>query len=66
MGFGAALAYTVYILTGDRVGAGVPPLALTAFVCLGATCTFALVPRSAVARARFGADGWAWLGAIAV
>src|SRR4029077_8884532 len=41
MGFGAALAYTVYILTGDRVGAGVPPVALAAFVCLGATCTFA-------------------------
>ena len=41
MGFGAALAYTVYILTGDRVGAAVPPLALAAFVCLRATSTFA-------------------------
>jgi len=67
MGFGAALAYTVYILTGDRVGAGVPPVALAAFVCLGATCTFAVV---SVVRGGpelgFGADGWAWVGAIAV
>ena len=67
MGFGAALAYTVYILTGDRVGAGVPPVALAAFVCLGATCTFAL---ASVVRGGpelgFGAAGWAWVGAIAV
>ena len=66
MGFGAALAYTVYILTGDRVGAGVPPVALAAFVCLGATCTFAL---ASVVRGGpelgFGAAGWAWVGAIA-
>lgn len=67
MGFGAALAYTVYILVGDRVGVGVPPVALSAFVCLGATCTFALVsivhggPKLA-----FDADGWAWVIAIAV
>ena len=67
MGFGAALAYTVYILTGDRVGAGEPPAALAAFVCLGATCTFAL---ASVVRGGpelgFGADGWAWVGAIAL
>ena len=67
MGFGAALAYTVYILTGDRVGAGLPPVALAAFVCLGATCTFAL---GSVVRGGpelgFGAAGWAWVGAIAL
>jgi drug/metabolite transporter (DMT)-like permease len=67
MGFGAALAYTVYILTGDRVGLGVPPVALAAFVCLGATCTFAL---ASVARGGpqlgFGADGWVLVAAIAV
>jgi drug/metabolite transporter (DMT)-like permease len=66
MGFGAALAYTAYILTGDRVGAGVPPVALAALVCVGATCTFAL---ASVVRGgpglEFGADGWAWVGAIA-
>jgi drug/metabolite transporter (DMT)-like permease len=67
MGIGAALAYTVYILTGDRVGVGVPPVVLAALVCLGATCTYAL---ASVARGGpqlgFGADGWAWVAAIAV
>jgi drug/metabolite transporter (DMT)-like permease len=67
MGFGAAVAYTIYILTGDRVGAGVPPLALGALVCTGATCTFAL---ASVFRGwpelGFGAEGWLWLGAIAL
>jgi len=67
MGFGAALAYTVYILAGDRIGVSVPPIALSAFVCLGATCTFALA--SAMHRGphlTFDADGWGWVGAIAV
>ena len=48
MGFGAALAYTVYILIGDCVGAGVPRVALAAFVCLGATWQ----GRAGVRRAR--------------
>jgi drug/metabolite transporter (DMT)-like permease len=67
MGFGAALAYTAYILTGDRVGAGVPPVALAALVCAGATLTFAVA--SGVRggpELGFGADGWAAVGAIAV
>jgi drug/metabolite transporter (DMT)-like permease len=67
MGFGAALAYTIYILTGDRVGAGVPPLALAALVCAGATCTFAV---ASVFRGGpelgFAAEGWLWVGAIAL
>ncbi len=67
MGFGAALAYTAYILTGDRVGAGVPPLALAALVCTGATCTFAL---ASVVRGGpelgFGGEAWLWFGAIAL
>jgi len=66
MGFGAAVAYTLYILTGDRVGAGVSPVALAALVCVGAMCTFAV---ASVVRGGpelgFGAEGWAWLGAIA-
>ena len=65
MGFGAALAYTVYILVGDR--AAVPPVALSAFVCLGATFTFALASvMHGGPRLTFGADGWAWVVAIAV
>jgi drug/metabolite transporter (DMT)-like permease len=67
MGFGAAFAYTVYILIGDRVGAAVPPVALAALVCLGAACTFAVasVVRGGP-RLGFGAAGWAWVAAVAV
>jgi drug/metabolite transporter (DMT)-like permease len=67
MGVGAAVAYTAYILTGDRVVAGVPPLALAALVTAGATATFAVV-----ALATGGPDlgisaaGWGWLSAIAL
>jgi drug/metabolite transporter (DMT)-like permease len=67
MGFGSALAYTVYILIGDRVGVGVSPVALSAFVCLGATCTFLLASvTSSGLHFTFGAEGWAWVAAIAV
>jgi drug/metabolite transporter (DMT)-like permease len=67
MGFGAALAYTVYILVGDRVGVGAPPVALSVFVCLGATCTFALASvMHGGPQLTYGADGWAWVVAIAV
>jgi drug/metabolite transporter (DMT)-like permease len=67
MGFGAALAYTVYILTGDRVGAGVPPVALAALVCAGATGTFAVASLlRGGPQLGFAAEGWLWLGAIAL
>jgi drug/metabolite transporter (DMT)-like permease len=67
MGFGAAIAYTVYILAGDRIGAAIPPVGLAALVCTGATITFALV--SAVRggpNLDFDTAGWAWIAAIAV
>jgi len=67
MGFGAALAYTTYILVGDRVVAGVPLLPLAALVCTGAAATFAV---AALARGgpdvSFAAAGWGWIGAIAL
>ena len=67
MGFGAAVAYTTYILVGDRIVAGIPLLALAALVCTGATVTFAL---AAVVRGGpelgFGAAGFGWIGAIAL
>jgi drug/metabolite transporter (DMT)-like permease len=67
MGLGAACAYTIYILTGDRVLSGVPPIALAALVCTGATVTFSVV---AVVTGGpdlgFAAAGWGWLGAIAL
>ena len=67
MGFGAALAYTTYILVGDRVVGRVPVLALTALVCTGAASTFAV---AAVVRGGpqlgFGVEGLGWIGAIAL
>ena len=67
MGFGAALAYTAYILVGDRVVAGVPPVALAALVCTGATGTFAAAALvTGGPELGFGAEGWGWLGAIAL
>jgi drug/metabolite transporter (DMT)-like permease len=67
MGFGAALAYTIYILTGDRVGATVPALGMAALVCVGAASTFAL---ASLVRGGpelgFAAGGWGWIGAIAL
>ena len=67
MGFGAAVAYTIYILAGDRVGAGVPPLALAALVCTGATFTFLLAsPFRGGPELGFGAEGWLWVSAIAL
>jgi drug/metabolite transporter (DMT)-like permease len=67
MGFGAALAYTIYILCGDRVGAGVPPLALAALVCVGATGTFAVASLfRGGPELGYGAEGWLWLGAMAL
>lgn len=65
MGFAASLVYTVYILVGDRVGAGLPLVALAALVCTGATGTFAV---AAAVRGgpelAFGAAGWGWIGCI--
>jgi drug/metabolite transporter (DMT)-like permease len=67
MGFGAALAYTIYILCGDRVGAGVPALALAALVCAGATGTFAVASLFRGGPSlEFGSEGWLWLGSIAL
>ena len=36
------LVYAVYILVADRAGLTLEPIALTALVCAGAACTFAL------------------------
>jgi drug/metabolite transporter (DMT)-like permease len=67
MGLGAAVAYTVYILVADRAGPAIAPLELSALVCIGATCTFAI---AGVASGRldfgFDSEGWLWLGLIAV
>lgn len=67
MGLGAALAYTIYIIAGDRVGTRISPIALAALVCTGATCTFAIA--SAVRggpRLGFEPAGWTWVVAVAL
>ncbi|WP_370619733.1 EamA family transporter [Mumia sp. Pv 4-285] len=67
LGLGAGVTYTAYILVGDRVTGDVPPLALAALVCTGATATFVLL-----GAVRGGTDltfepsGWLWLAAIAL
>jgi drug/metabolite transporter (DMT)-like permease len=67
MGIGAALAYTVYILVADRTGAVMPPLELSAFVCVGATFTFAVIGVvSGELDFGFGTDGWVALVGVAV
>jgi drug/metabolite transporter (DMT)-like permease len=67
LGLGAAVAYTAYILTGDRVIDGVPPLALAALVTTGATVTFGVIVLATGGPALdFAAEGWAWLAAIAL
>jgi drug/metabolite transporter (DMT)-like permease len=67
MGVGASLAYTAYILVADRAGLQIAPLALTALVCAGAACTFAI---AGILSGRLDldvpADGRLWLGLIAV
>ncbi|MEU4393367.1 DMT family transporter [Kribbella sp. NPDC023855] len=67
MGLGSAVAYSIYILAGDRVGGTTPPIALSALVCSGAAITFALA--SAVQggpQLDFEPSGWLWLIAIAL
>lgn len=67
MGLGSAIAYSIYILAGDRVGATTPPIALSALVCTGATCTFALASAAQGGpRLGFAFSGWLWLTAIAM
>jgi drug/metabolite transporter (DMT)-like permease len=63
----AAVAYTIYILTGDRVVANVPPLALSALVCTGGTATFLVinVARGGPSLAfEGGGMAWLWLAGI--
>ena len=67
LGLGAAVAYTTYILAGDRVVGDVAPLALAALVTTGATGTFAVIAVATGGPALgFGGEGWAWLTVIAL
>ena len=67
MGLGAALTYTAYILVADRAALDVPPVALTALVCAGATLTLGLTGLvSGTLRLGLSGQAWLWLGLIAV
>jgi drug/metabolite transporter (DMT)-like permease len=67
MALGASVAYTAYILCGDRVVAGVPPVALASLVTAGATVTFGVVLLATQGPSlEFAAEGWGWLAAIAL
>ena len=59
---GSALVYTSYILVGDRVTRGIPPMTLASLVCLGGFGTFGVVTtaRGGVDLG-FGAGGWFWV-----
>lgn len=67
LGLTAGVVYTAYILVGDRVVAGVPPLPLTTLVCCGAFTTYAVVSLLGGGPSfGFGLAGWGWLAAVAL
>ena len=67
LALGASVAYTAYILCGDRIVAGVPPVALASLVTAGATVTFGIVLLATTGPSLdFGAEGWLWATAIAL
>src|SRR5262245_57859307 len=67
LGLTAAVVYTAYILTGDRLLSGIAPLTLTTLVCCGAATTYAL---ATIARGGpsldVGVTAWAWLLALSL
>jgi len=67
LAFGAAIAYTAYILVSDTVVGEVDALTLSALVCAGATASL-LVAGGVSGTLDFGfeAIGWLWLGALAL
>src|SRR4051794_14416391 len=69
LALGAAVAYTGYILVSDSVLSSerIDPLLLAALVCVGAALSFSLAAAvSGEVSFGFEAEGWLWLGAIAV
>ena len=67
MGIGAALTYTAYILVSHAVTEDLAPLPLSTLVTTGAAVTFGLVGiASGRVDSGFAAEGWLWLGLIAL
>jgi drug/metabolite transporter (DMT)-like permease len=67
LALGAPIVYTAYIMVGDSLTADVPPLALTALVCIGAFSTYFVLGlvRGGVSF-DFAPIGWVWLAAVAL
>lgn len=59
---GSAIAYTTYILLGDRYASSTPPIALSSLVCAGAFVSFAV---NGALRGRvslhISPSGWLWV-----
>jgi drug/metabolite transporter (DMT)-like permease len=66
LALGAPIVYTGYILVGDSLTADVPPLALTALVCIGAFGTFLVLGLFRGINLNFAPIGWLWLAAVAL
>src|SRR5262245_46833205 len=68
LGLSAALVYSTYILTSERVVERVSPLVLSALVCTGAavTLTLAGVADGDLQPGNVGLPGFGWLVALAV
>jgi drug/metabolite transporter (DMT)-like permease len=67
LGIAAAVVYSVYILTGERVLVGASPLGLAALVTAGAAATFTVVGLlRGGPHLGFDAGGWGWVTAIAL
>ena len=67
LSFGSAVVYCGYILVGDRVLGDVPPVPLTALVCVGAFagCLLFSLFNGGLALS-FTPPAWGWLAAVAL
>jgi drug/metabolite transporter (DMT)-like permease len=65
LALGAAVAYTIYILSSDPVLTDVEPRTLAGLVCIGGAITY-LIAGAVSGELSFGFDaiGWLWLAAI--
>ncbi|HYI37382.1 MAG TPA: DMT family transporter [Thermoleophilaceae bacterium] len=68
LGLGAAIVYTVYILTSEGIASRADSLALAALVCTGAAVTLTAggLITGGLDPAAVTAPGWLWLTALAV
>lgn len=63
---GAAVAYAAYILVADRAVARLDPFAVAAYLCTGATATFAIAVAAGGGPSPISAEGLGWAALIAL